>query len=198
MFLNILIIIIFIILVVLVTLPFFYSFESLIVIFFKLLYTLNMQIVASNSCWLFSKISNFVFKPFGIKISVDVTLPVIDLHCNEADEINVIDILNETDNINPEDFNELVEKIFDYFYSYNWWIFFPICLYLFIIYFLHSIFGLYSAYVDYFQKNPDHFESMRGFLPALFFFLFLFFIVVVINLFFLMLYLHHILWFLFI
>ena len=95
------------------------------------------------------------------------------------------------------DIRGLVEQFMEYFYVYKWFLL-PICLYLMVIYILHSIFGLYSAYVDYYQKNPDHIESIRALLPALFIFYFIIFIFFALIYFCLLLYLHYILWFLFI
>ena len=91
-----------------------------------------------------------------------------------------------------------IDLIINFFYSVYAWVFMPLLLCIILVYILHSIGGLYSAYVDYYQKNPDHFNSSRGFIPAFFiFFLFLFTFFSIIF-FILIQYLKYFLWFLFI
>lgn len=51
----------------------------------------------------------------------------------------------------------------------------PIVLMILFIYFVHSVGGLYSIYVDYFLKNMNHVKSYRGFLPSFFVYLFVLF-----------------------
>lgn len=68
----------------------------------------------------------------------------------ESDEnINI----DETPNnfISEADLNFLLELVLEFFYIGKW-ILLPICLYFSFIYILHAILGLYSVYVDYFQK----------------------------------------------
>lgn len=94
------------------------------------------------------------------------------------------------------DYSNLINFYFDYINIYVW-ILLPIILYFLLIFFLHGLLGLYSAYVDYFQKNPNHVSTMRGFLPALFIFYFLLFVIISFFLFLYSLYLIYILWFMF-
>jgi hypothetical protein len=195
MLINIIIITIFLLLVLICILPFEVS-----VILFKLL-LLNMQIVLYWFHYFFSKNNRIItsfLEYFGVKQSSDVHTPIIEINFKD-EEINlIVKNTNSTDIIDQFNFSFVADKIMELFCSYDYWFFLPICLYLFIIYFLHALLGLYSAYVDYFQKNPDHFQSMRGFLPSVFIFYFLIFICTVIIFYCFTLYLYNIIWFLFI
>ena len=74
--------------------------------------------------------------------------------------------------LDSENFDDFIET----FFNYSTYFFLPIIIYIFGIYILHGLGGFYSVYVDYFQKNPDHFNSPRGFIPSMcFFFLMIFF-----------------------
>jgi hypothetical protein len=201
MFLNIIIVTIFLLLVLICILPF-----EVTVILFKLL-LLNMQIIISWFHSFFSKnneIIVFFLEYCGVKKAsfdntANTTSFIIDSNLI-IKENQIINCENLLSNDTFDEFNFIVgyNKIIDLFFSFDYWFFLPICLYLFIIYFLHALLGLYSAYVDYFQKNPDHLDSMRAFLPAVFIFYFIIFIISVIILYFFLLYLSHIIWFLFI
>lgn len=138
------------------------------------------QIENLNFIELFELIKNVIdehfLKYFGIEKSLNLnSLDII--YFNDQMDTSLIKKIDEpkSDFIGDQyDIRGLVEQFMEYFYVYKWFLL-PICLYLMVIYILHSIFGLYSAYVDYYQKNPDHFSSARGFIPALFIlFLFLF------------------------
>lgn len=175
------------------------------VIFYKLL-LLIMQIIFY--CYYFPYLKPFLplfskdnlSSYFGIKETPGLNL-------NEKFYSEIIEssepFLKEIDNPESDsffdkyDFSNVFNSYFDYI-DFYFWILLPIILYFFLIYFLHGMFGLYSAYVDYFQKNPNHVDSMRGFLPALFIFYFLIFIIFGLIFFFLNLYLIYILWFVFI
>jgi hypothetical protein len=117
----------------------------------------------------------------------------------KAPEVNGNIIFDETNNmIKPEDyiFSFLFETVIEISYIAKW-ILFPIFLYFSFIYMLHAILGLYSVYVDYFQKNPLHMSTLRALLPGMFIFYLIMFIFSSLFFFALILYLHHILWFLF-
>jgi succinate dehydrogenase hydrophobic anchor subunit len=145
-------------------------------------------------------IANFnIIEFLGIKKSVNLnTLNDINF---EIDQINTfikkVEKPMSDDFFDRYDFSELFQHFLEFFYIYRWFLL-PIVLYFLLIYVLHGILGLYSAYVDYFQKNPDHFESPRAFVPAIFIFYLLIFIFFALIYFFCFLYLHYILWFLFI
>lgn len=115
---------------------------------------------------------------------------------------NIINILNDFLNskkIELTFFNEdsdLLQQFLEFLVIAKWFLL-PICLYFLILYIFHALLGLYSAYVDYFQKNPDHLQSFRGILPAIFIFYFLIFIFFALIFTFLILLFHYILWFLF-
>ena len=161
------------------------------------------QIENLNFIELFELIKNVIdehfLKYFGIEKSLNLnSLDII--YFNDQMDTSLIKKIDEpkSDFIGDQyDIRGLVEQFMEYFYVYKWFLL-PICLYLMVIYILHSIFGLYSAYVDYYQKNPDHIESIRALLPALFIFYFIIFIFFALIYFCLLLYLHYILWFLFI
>jgi hypothetical protein len=110
------------------------------------------------------------------------------------ENINSDEIPNDW--ISESDLNFLLEIVIEFFYIGKW-ILLPICLYFSFIYMLHAILGLYSVYVDYFQKNPDHSSAIRAFLPAMFIFYLILFIFSSLIFFSLSLYLHYILWLLF-
>lgn len=80
----------------------------------------------------------------------------------------------------------------------SFWVLFPILFILGSIVFLHAIFGLYSVYVDYFQKNDFHIGFMTPFLPIYGFYVIVFFIILSYFLFCTTLYYIYILWFIYI
>lgn len=139
------------------------------------------------------------FECFGIKKSVNLnTLNDISFETNQINTfMKKVEMPKSDDFFEQYDFSDLFEQLLEFFYIYKWFLL-PIVLYFILIYVLHCILGLYSAYVDYFQKNPDHFQSPRAFFPAIFFFYLLIFIFFSLIYFFFLLYLHYILWFLFI
>jgi hypothetical protein len=171
------------------------------VIFFKLL-LLNMQIFFY---WIFTNIYMFVKHInimdymwfFGVKKSTNLNTDLyFDLDENPVNLwIQKVENPKSDEFFDQYDFSKLIEQFFEFFFIYKWFLL-PICLYLFLLYILHAILGLYSAYVDYFQKNPDHFDSMRAILPAIFIFYLIIFIFFALILFFCLLYLHYIIWFL--
>ena len=99
--------------------------------------------------------------------------------------------------INECDFDKILVFYIEFKY-YHFWMILPFMLLLGYIFALHAFFGLYSVYVDYFQKNPDHFYSYRGFIPALCIFVYLCFLILSLIFFFSSTYLLYITWFLFI
>ncbi len=167
-------------------------FEGLVILVKLLL--LNMQIFFY---WILN-INNFI-EYFGIKKSVTLNTSIdIDFQNNSLDMfMKKIEKPKSNDFLDQYDFSELLEELIEFIYIYKWFLL-PIVLYFVFIYTLHGILGLYSAYVDYFQKNPDHFQSIRAIFPAIFIFYFIIFIFFSLIYFFFILYLHYILWFLFI
>jgi hypothetical protein len=163
------------------------------VILVKLL-LLNMQI---SFYWVLN-LSNFI-EYFGIKKSSDLNTKLDLTFENTLVDtfIKKVEKPKSNDFFEQYDFSSLFEYLIEFIYIYKWFLL-PICLYFILIYILHGVLGLYSAYVDYFQKNPDHFQSIRAILPAIFIFYFLIFVFFSVIYFFLFLYLHYILWFLFI
>lgn len=146
----------------------------------------------------FKTINVTVIEFFGIKRSVNLnTLNDIIFETDQINFIKKVEKPKSDDFFEQYDFSELFQHFIEFFYIYQWFLL-PIVLYFILIYVLHGILGLYSAYVDYFQKNPDHFESPRAFVPAIFIFYLLIFIFFSLIYFFCFLYLHYILWFLFI
>lgn len=99
--------------------------------------------------------------------------------------------------IDRYDYTGLLEFVMEFFFIYKWFML-PFILFIGFIYTCHGLFGLYSAYVDYFQKNPDHINSYRAFIPAFSIFLFFIFIFFSLIFYLFILYLNYILWFLFI
>jgi hypothetical protein len=95
------------------------------------------------------------------------------------------------------DYTGLMEFFMEFIFVYKWFML-PFVLFIALLHISHGLFGLYSAYVDYFQKNPDHIDSYRAFIPV--FSISLFFVFVFFGLFFFTfsLYLKYIIWFLFI
>ena len=194
MIINIIIVTIFLVLLLICILP-----SEVLVILVKLL-LLNMQICFSSVYYIFhndNKLISYFLEYFcGVKKSTNVNT-LIDINF-ESNKINIfVENPKSSDFVDQFDFSILIERIIEFFLVYNW-LFLPIILYFLIIYFLHAFLGLYSAYVDYFQKNPDHLTSMRAFLPAVFIFYFIIFIIFVGIIYFFKLYLFKILWFLFI
>lgn len=149
----------------------------------------------SKLCELFLPIIP-TLKPKNIKVKDEFFLDMAKYDFSEP-FFKKVEKPNSDSFFDQYDYSNLLYFYFDFIDIYFWY-FFPIILYIFLIYFLHGMLGLYSAYVDYFQKNPDHVESLRGVLPALFIFYFLIFIIVALFFFFLNLYLIYILWFVFI
>src|SRR3990167_7896619 len=167
----------------------FLPYEVLVILCELLL--LTMQTIFYWFFTSFKTINVTVIEFFGIKRSVN--LNTLNDIIFETDQINFI---KKVEKPKSDDFFEQYDFI-ELFYIYQWFLL-PIVLYFILIYVLHGILGLYSAYVDYFQKNPDHFESPRAFVPAIFIFYLLIFIFFSLIYFFCFLYLHYILWFLFI
>lgn len=99
--------------------------------------------------------------------------------------------------IDQFDFTYLLVDFIPEFYLIYIWIFFFFLFFFALIYMIHAILGLYSVYVDYFQKNPDHVDSFRGFIPMLFIVYFLIFIFFALFYFGCLVYLSYLLWFLF-
>jgi hypothetical protein len=92
------------------------------------------------------------------------------------------------------DFTILFNYFIEFIYIYKWFLL-PLILYIIIIYLLHTLLGLYSVYVDYFQKNPSHIDSYRAAIPAVFIFYLLLFIFTSLIFFFFNLYLIYLIWF---
>lgn len=145
--------------------------------------------------------SESFFKYFLIERNPN--LLVDDPYPDEPDEYSIDFLIKTVEKPKSDDFfeqyeiTELLETFVDFIYIYQWFLL-PICIYFSLIYILHGILGLYSVYVDYFQKNPDHVESIRAIVIAAFVFYLLLFIFCSIIYFFCFLYLHYIIWFLFI
>lgn len=187
------------------------------VIFYKLL-LLIMQTIFYFNCWYY-----FPFiKPFLLFLSPYINIniqqgiieipslisypkPILSEFLELFDKLNFSkeSAIKKNYNLDLElftnqyDLNNLINDYFEFIIVYIW-VFFPIILYIGLIYFLHGLLGLYSAYVDYFQKNSDQVKTLRGALPALFIFYFLIFIIFVLLFFFFNLYLIYILWFVYI
>jgi hypothetical protein len=168
---------------------------------------LNMQINFSFKSVLNSiKLNSSLLGFFGVEHVYNNNLKNEELKAICNDYLNDYDekiiFIKETDRssdlfIDQFDFTYLFE-IFTEFSSIYIWLFFLLIFYCIIIYILHSILGLYSVYVDYFQKNPDHVESFRGFLPMLFIFYFFIFVFFGFFYFCFLVYFYYLLWLLFI
>jgi hypothetical protein len=143
-----------------------------LVIYDKLL-LLNMEIIF-NICVVFFNSFNMNNFINNINImNINITF-IDDKWFSEETDSNNIKEFYELNSSWFESFN-YIDIINNFFCSFYIWFLIPLFLCIVLIYFLHSIGGLYSAYVDYFQKNPDHFNSYRAFIPAFFFFFFLIF-----------------------
>jgi len=170
-----------------------YNFDFILNIFLVIydkLLLLNMEIIFNTFAFSFN-INEFI-NNFNI-MSSNISFIDNKWFLNENGYNNI----EELDKVWYESFN-FIDIINCFFYSFYTWLFIPLLLCIGLIYFLHSIGGLYSAYVDYFQKNPDHFNSFRAFIPAFFFFFFLVFSVFSLIVFTEIQYLKYFLWFLFI
>jgi hypothetical protein len=186
--------------------------ELIMQIFWEGLYTMYsiifviLDMLNSNSHFfilleeLFEEIRNFdLYKWLLLNIIIPIMLVVVSIiflfkKIESNENINSDEIPNDW--ISESDLNFLLEIVIEFFYIGKW-ILLPICLYFSFIYMLHAILGLYSVYVDYFQKNPDHSSAIRAFLPAMFIFYLILFIFSSLIFFSLSLYLHYILWLLF-
>ena len=168
---------------------------------------LNMQINFNFKCVLNSvKLNSSLLGFFGVEhvYNNDLKNHELDTICNDYlnDEDEKIIFIKESDRssdlfIDQFDFTYLFEMFPDFFSIYIW-LFFILIFYCSIIYIFHGILGLYSVYVDYFQKNPDHIESFRGFLPMFFIVYFLIFIFFGFFYFCFLAYSYYLLWLLFI
>lgn len=173
----------------------------------KNLLLLNMQINFSFKYILNSiKLNSSLLGFFGVEQVYNNNLKSNELEsiCNDYlnNEDERIIFIKESDRsselfIDQFDFTYLFE-IFPEFCSIYIWLFFVLVFYCIIVYIFHSILGLYSVYVDYFQKNPDHVESFRGFLPMFFIFYFLIFVFFGFFYFCFLVYSYYLLWLLFI
>src|SRR3990167_5530605 len=152
----------------------FLPYEVLVILCELLL--LTMQTIFYWFFTSFKTINVTVIEFFGIKRSVNLnTLNDIIFETDQINFIKKVEKPKSDDFFEQYDFSELFQHFIEFFYIYQWFLL-PIVLYFILIYVLHGILGLYSAYVDYFQKNPDHFESPRAFVPAIFIFYLLIFI----------------------
>ena len=146
---------------------------------------LNMQINFNFKCVLNSiKLNSSLLGFFGVEhvYNNDLKNHELDTICNDYlnDEDEKIIFIKESDRssdlfIDQFDFTYLFEMFPDFFSIYIW-LFFILVFYCSIIYIFHGILGLYSVYVDYFQKNPSHIDSYRAAIPAVFIFYLLLFI----------------------
>lgn len=118
-------------------------------------------------------------------------IPVNESSNNSSTDTTIYEFIDDV----IEDIPEII--IYCLFSSYIW-IFMPFLLGSLFAYILHTIAGFYSAYIDYYQKNIDHFNSSRGFIPA--FFIFFLFLFSFLSIFFFIItqYLKYLLWILFI
>ena len=143
---------------------------------------------------------NIVKLPYNLFLNVNYDNFFYFLFSIKETIVNILNDILPSNKIEVDflkDESDLVEQLIELLAIYKWFLL-PICLYFFIIYILHGLLGIYSAYVDYFQKNPEHFQSFRAILPAIFIFYFLIFIFFVLIFYFIILLFHYILWFLFI
>lgn len=140
-------------------------------------------------------IIDFNFKGIELK-DYDIILNFLENESNN-DTNNIGNTLIKRNSFNEYNFNNLIDFFYDFINVYIWF-FFPFLIVIILLYSIHGLLGLYSAYIDYFQKNMDHVNSYRAFIPILFIFLLIIFIFFSLIFFFYIFKLIYILWFLFI